>query len=198
MKVLKYALVIGAAAVAVSANAQFGAANKSELETTNTKQGLYVNYSPFFRYTANGGGTSNGYLVAAEKTVSEGKNGPGVFGGFFSRANGSNVYDITYRQYIDTDASVGIGILGGDGFNGKNDFSFLYFKDMPKVEGSTLVWQAFGGLYYSGTAKNTKLSGGVKASYPIQNGFAIDGTFWYNNLAGTTGNFVTIGVSYKF
>lgn len=197
MKVLKYAIVIGAAFGAVSAYAQLGAVSKSDLEVSSSKQGLYLNYSPFARYSANGGGSTNGYVVSIEKAINEGKNGPGILGGFFSRAGGSNLYDITYRQYISEDASVGLGILGGDNFNGKNDFTLLYFKDMPALEGNPLRWQLQGGLYYDSSNSSANLSAGVKASYPIQNGFSIDAGFWYLRRGGDSGNLVTIGVGYR-
>ncbi len=198
MKVLKYTMVMVGALSAVSAFAQLGAASKSDLETSGNKQGVYLNYSPFARFTANGGGSTNGYVIGAEKAISEGKTGPGVLGGWFSRAGGQNVWDITYRQYIDTDASVGLGVLGGDGFNGKNDFTVHYFKDMPKQAGSPLIWQLFGGIYYtSSTTSKAFFSGGVKLEYPVQQGWSVDAGFWYLNRGGNSGNLVTLGVGYR-
>lgn len=197
MKVLKYAIVIGAALGAVSANAQMGAVSKSDLDTSNNKQGVYINYSPFTRYTASGGGSSNGYLVSIEKAISEGKHGPGVLGGFFSRAGGANLYDITYRQYIEPDASVGIGVLGGDGFNGKNDFTLMYFKDMPAMTGNPLMWQLQGGVYYDSSNSSANLAAGVKLEYPIQSGFSLDAGFWYFHRSGNSGNVVTLGIGYR-
>lgn len=196
MKVVKYGIVIGAAVLAVSANAQFGAASKSALEPTAGSQGLYLQYSPFARISG-GGNTGNGYLVGAEKAISSGQRGPGILGGFFSRIDGANLYQFSYRQYIQEDASVQFGILGGDGFNGKNDFSFLYFKDMPSTGTTPINWQLFGGVTYDSSDEGFNLSGGVKASYPLSNGFAIDGTFWYLSRGGSSGNFISIGVSYK-
>ncbi|MBS1701857.1 MAG: hypothetical protein JST12_09370 [Armatimonadetes bacterium] len=197
MKVLKYAIVVGAALGAVSANAQFGAVSKSDLASSSTKQGLYINYSPFARYTVNGGGSSNGYVVSFEKAVSESAKGPGVFGGMFSRAAGANIWDFTYRQYIESDASVGIGVLGGDGFNGKNDFSFLYFKDMATQGEMPLNWQLCGGLYYDSVDKSTNLMAGVKGSYHVSSEVSIDAGFLYLHRGGNSGNLVTVGVGFR-
>ena len=197
MKVIKYAIVIGAAVAAVSANAQLGAASKSDLDTSGNKQGLYFAYAPFARYTANGGGSANGYVISAEKAISESKTGPGILGGFFSRAGGANLWDITYRQYIAADASVGVGVLGGDGFNGKNDFTVNYFKDFPAMNNNPLIFQVFGGVYYSSSNSKTSLSGGVKLEYPLQNGFNVNAGVWFLDRGAVNGNLITVGIGYK-
>jgi hypothetical protein len=174
MKVTKYALIIGAALGAVSAQAQFGAVSKSDLEMSGNKQGVYINYSPFARYSASGGGTSNGYLLSLEKSISAGKNGPNVLGGFFSRAAGANLYMIDYRFYIEPDASIALGILGGDGFSGKNDFAAVYFKELQKSKDNAIEVAIGGGAYYDSSNKKFNLTAAIKASYPIQSGFSID------------------------
>ncbi len=197
MEVTKLTLVIGAAVVAVSAHAQFGAVSKSDLEASGNKQGLYLSYSPFARYSASGGGTSNGFLISAEKAISQGKNGPNVLGGFYSRASGSSLYEISYRMYIDTDASIGLGILGGDGFSGKNDFTAIYFKDLPKSQGTPIALQIGAGVYYDSLAKKANLTAALRASYPFQNGFSIDASFWYLHQGGNSGNLITLGIGYR-
>ena len=198
MKVTKYALVIGAALGAVSANEQLGAVSKSDVEASGTKQGIYLNYSPFARFSANGGGgSSNGYIISAEKGITEGKNGPGVLGGFFSRVNGGNFYEINYRVYIQADSSLGLGILGGDGFNGKNDWNLYYMKDMPKTAGSPIDWQIGIGAYYDSGDKSINPDAGIKVSYPFQSGLSIDAAFWYFHRGGNSGNLITLGVGYR-
>ena len=197
MKVTKYALVIGAALVAVSAHAQFGAFSKSDLDTSGNKQGVYLNYSPFARYSASGGGSANGYLFAVEKGISQGKNGPNVLGGFFSRAGGANLYEIMYRMYMDADSSVGLGVLGGDGFNGKNDFAGIYFKDLPKSKDMPLAVQVGAGVYYDSNASKANLTAAVRGSYMIQSGFSIDASFWYLHRGGNSGNLLTVGLGYR-
>ena len=196
MKVTKYALVIGAALGAVSAHAQFGATSKADLEVSGNKQGVYLSYSPFAR-ASGGGSSSNGYLFSVEKAISEGKNGPNVIGGFFTRVGGGNLYQINYRSYIAQDASVAFGILGGDGFSGKNDFSVMYLKDMPKMQGNPLTYQLGGGLYYDSSSKGVNFAASLKASYPIQSGFSLDASFWYFHQGGDSVNLITLGVGYR-
>lgn len=197
MEVTKLTLVIGAAVVAVSAHAQFGAVSKADLEASGNKQGVYLSYSPFARYSASGGGTANGYLISVEKAISQGKNGPNVLGGFFSRASGSNLYEISYRMYLDADSSVGLGILGGDGFAGKNDFSAIYFKDLPKSNGTPIALQVGAGVYYDSVGSKANLTAAIRASYPIQNGFSVDASFWYLHQGGNSGNLLTLGIGYR-
>jgi hypothetical protein len=197
MKVTKYAIVIGAALGAVSAQAQFGAVSKSDLDMTGNKQGVYLNYSPFARYSVSGGGSSNGYLLSAEKVIGEGKFGPNVLGGFFSRASGSNLYMIDYKMYVDADSSVALGVLGGDGFNGKNDFAGMYFRELPKSKDNPLEVAVGAGVYYDSSSTNLNLTAALKLSYPLQNGFSIDGSFWYLHQGGSSGNLITIGVGYR-
>jgi hypothetical protein len=195
MKVTKYALVIGAALGAVSANAQFGAVSKSDLDTSGGKQGVYLSYSPFARFSG-GGSSSNGYMISAEKAISEGKNGPNVLGAFYSRVGGSGFYQISYRMYMTEDASVALGILGGDGFS-KNDFSAMYFKELPKSNGNPLMLSVGGGIYYDSSNSSANLSAAVKASYPVQNGFSVDASFWYFHQGGDSGNLFTLGIGYR-
>ncbi len=197
MKLTKYAIVAGAVLGAVSAHAQFGAVSKADLEVSGNKQGVYLSYSPFARFSASGGGSSNGYLIAAEKAISEGKNGPNVLGGFFSRVNGSSLYEISYRMYMDADSSLGLGILGGDGFSGKNDFSAMYFKDLAKSKDMPLALQVGAGVYYDSVGSKANLSAAVRASYPLQNQFSIDASFWYFHQGGNSGNLLTLGIGYR-
>ena len=197
MKVIKYALVIGAALGAVSANAQLGAVSKTDIEASGTKQGVYINYSPFARFSASGGGSSNGYIISAEKGINQSKNGPGVLGGFYSRVNGGSFYSINYRQYMTADTSLGLAILGGDNFNGKNDFNLYYMKDMPKTAGSPIDWQVGIGAYYDSGGKSINPDAGIKVSYPFQSGFSIDAAFWYFHRGGSSGNLLTLGVGYR-
>lgn len=197
MKVTKYAIVIGAAIAAVSAQAQFGAVHKADIDMSGNKQGVYLNYSPFARYSASGGGSANGYVLSVEKGISEGKFGPNILGGFFSRASGSNLYMIDYKMYIDEDASVMVGILGGDGFSGKNDFAAMYFKELPKQNENPLEIAVGAGAYYDSSSSNLNITAALKLSYPIQNGFSIDGSFWYLHRGGNSGNLITLGVGYR-
>jgi hypothetical protein len=192
MNILKYALVIGAATVAVSANAQFGAASKSAFSDAANSQGIYINYSPFARINS-GGNDANGYLLGAEKVVGEGENGPNIFGVFFSRVGGTNLYQFNYRMYQSEDVAYQIGWIDGDGTNG--NITLLYMKEMAAAGDSGFSWQAFGGLNFETDNSKFNLTGGVKLSYPISNGFSIDGTWWHLRNAGTSGNFFTIGVS---
>ena len=199
MKVTKYALVTGAALCAVSAHAQFGAVSKADLEVSGNKQGVYLSYSPFARLSANGGGSASGYIISGEKAISEGKFGPNVLGGFFGSFNSNSIYAVTYRFYVENDASIGFGILGGDGFGGKNDFSAMYYKDLGAVGKSKpdLTLQVGAGLLYDAASSNVNLSAVVRASYPIQSGFSLDASFWYLHLGGNSGNFFTLGIGYR-
>ena len=199
MEVTKLTFIIGAAVVAVSANAQFGATSKTDLDTSGNKQGVYLSYSPFARLSANGGGSATGYIVSGEKAISQGKFGPNVLGGFFGTFNSNTIYAVTYRVYVENDASVGLGVLGGNGLGGKNDFSAMYYKDLGKP-GNTkpdLNLQVGGGVLYDGASRNMNLSAVVRASYPIQSGFSVDASFWYLHLNGNSGNFFTVGVGYR-
>jgi hypothetical protein len=194
MKILKYAIVLGAATVAVSANAQFGAASKSEFSMEAGKQGLYGTYSPFARISG-GGASGNGYVFGLEKLIGD----DAVLGGFLSRVEGSTLYQVHYRKYMQMDSGFQAGILGGDATNNKNDFSLLYFKELPAQEKSASIASTlFGGFYYDGTDKKFNVQAGVKASYPLQNGFNLDATLWYLTRSGDSVNFITIGVGYKF
>jgi hypothetical protein len=195
MKVTKYAIVIGAALGAVSAQAQFGAVSKSDLSTADGKQGVYLSYNPFARISG-GGSSANGYLLSAEKSISEGKFGPNVLGGFYTRLGGSGVYQVSYRMYTAEDASVALGILGGDGFS-KNDFSAMYFKEFPKMENNPLMFSLGGGLYYDSSNSSANLAAAAKASYALQNGFSIDASFWYFHQGGQSANLITVGVGYR-
>lgn len=192
MNILKYALVIGAATVAVSANAQFGAASKSAFSDAANSQGIYINYSPFARVNS-GGGDANGYLLGAEKAVGEGENGPNVFGVFFSRIGGSNLYQFSYRMYNSEDTALQLGWIDGDNTNGV--LTLLYFKEMPPSESNSLVWNIFGGVSYDTDNSDINLTGGLKASYPLSNGFSIDGGWWHLRNGGSSGNFFTLGIS---
>ncbi len=195
MKVTKYAIVIGAALVAVSAQAQFGAVSKSDLSTSDGKQGVYLSYSPFARISG-GGSSSNGYLISAEKAISEGKFGPNVLGGFYTRLGGNGVYQVSYRMYTAEDASVALGILGGDGFS-KNDFSAIYFKEFPKMENNPLMFSLGGGVYYDSSNSSINFTAAAKASYAIQSGFSIDASFWYFRSGGNNVNLLTLGIGYR-
>lgn len=195
MKVTKYAIVIGAALVAVSAQAQFGAVSKSDLDTSGGKQGVFLSYSPFAR-ASGGGSTENGYLFSAEKAISEGKFGPNVLGGFFARIGGSNLYQISYRMYMTEDASVALGVLGGDGLS-KNDFSAMYFKEFPKMENNPVMFSLGGGAYYDSSNSSVNLAAAAKASYAIQSGFSVDASFWYFRSGGNSVNLITVGIGYR-
>ena len=197
MEVKKYALVIGAALCAVSAQAQLGAVSKSDIDMSGNKQGVYLSYSPFARYSVSGGGSANGYIISAEKGIGEGKYGPNILGGFFSRASGSNLYMIDYKMYIADDASVMFGVLGGDGFSGKNDFTGMYFKELPKQANNPLQLAIGAGIYYDSNSSNANLTAAVKASYPVQNGFSVDASFWYFRQAGSSANLITLGIGYR-
>ena len=199
MKVTKYAIVIGSALGAVSAQAQFGATSKADLDTSGSKQGVYLSYSPFARLSANGGGSATGYIVSGEKAIGQGKFGPNVLGGFFGTFNSNTIYAVTYRVYVENDASVGLGVLGGNGLGNKNDYSAMYYKDLAKMGTSKpdLSLQVGGGVLYDGASRNMNLSAVVRASYPIQSGFSVDASFWYLHLNGNSGNFFTVGVGYR-
>jgi hypothetical protein len=197
MKILKNALVLGAATFAVTANAQFGAASKSDLSLDNGKQGIYGTYNPFARISA-GGNSTNGYLFSVEKRLDEGKFGPNVVGGFFSRFDGANLYQIHYRSYIFAeDAGLQLGILGGDGFGNKNDVSLLYFKELPKSE-SGINLMGMAGLYRDSADNKFNLSFAAKASYALQNGFSVDATLWWVTRGGDSGTILSLGVGYRF
>ncbi|HLO99329.1 MAG TPA: hypothetical protein VK171_12095, partial [Fimbriimonas sp.] len=140
-----------------------------------------------------GGNDTNGYLLSGEKVVSEGENGPNIFGVTFSRVGGANLYQFTYRMYQSEDTAIQLGWVDGDGTNG--GVTALYFKEMPAMGEGGLVWNAFGGLTYETDNSKINLTGGVKLSYPISNGFSIDGTWWHLRQGGSSGNFFTIGVS---
>jgi hypothetical protein len=193
MKVLKTAIVLGVATVAISANAQFGAANKSEFSMDAGKQGLYGTYNPFVRVSS-GGSSGNGYAFSLEKLTSDDT----VIGGWFSRVEGATSYQLHYRKYSSADTALQIGLLGGDGFNNKNDFSLLYIKEMAKKSETGLNTQLFGGLYYDSTDSKFDLQAGAKASYALQSGLSIDATFWYARRAGDSANVVTVGIGYRF
>jgi hypothetical protein len=193
MKILKYAIVLGAATVAVSASAQFGAVNKSDFSMDAGKQGLYGTYSPFARISG-GGASGNGYVFSLEKMTSDDT----VIGGFLSRVAGSNIYQFHYRKYSSADTALQFGILGGDGFNNKNDFSLLYVKEMPKQGEAGIATQLNAGLYYDSIDKKFNIQGGLKASYALQGGMSIDASFWYLTRGGDSANFITVGIGYRF
>lgn len=197
MNILKNALVLGATTVAVAANAQFGAASKADLSLDGGKQGIYGTYNPFARMSA-GGGSANGYLLSVEKRLNEGKFGPNVVGGFYSRFGGADLYQVHYRSYLFAeDAGLQFGILGGSGFGNKNDISILYFKELPKQENG-LSLMPMAGLYRDSADNKFNLSFAAKASYALQNGFSVDATLWWMTRGGDSGTLLTIGVGYRF
>jgi hypothetical protein len=193
MKFLKYALVLGAATVAVSANAQFGATSKADLSTEGGKQGIYGTYSPVARNS-----DANGYVLSFEKILNEGKDGPNVFGGFYSRFDGAGLYQFHYRTYRNEDSGYQLGMLGGDGFGNKNDFQLMYFKELPGQGAKSLSISAMGGLYYETGASKFHPTVAVKASYPLQNGFSLDATAWYLRNNDSNNTLFSVGVGYRF
>ena len=197
MKNLNKVMILGVAMMAVSANAQFGAGSKKDFTMENGKSGGYFTYNPFTR-ASGGGSDANGYSFAVEKLIGTKENAEAILGFASARIDGSAWWQLSYRMYNSEDTSLQFGLYGGDGFGGKNDFSLTYWKDLPSQGQGAISLSAFAGLYRSGSDSKTDLSFGVKASYPLQNAVSIDATFWQLRRAGDSGNFLTVGVGYRF
>ncbi len=194
---LRNVMILAGAMMAVSANAQFGVATKNDFSFDNGKQGLYGVYSPFARISS-GGASANGYFLALDKLIDAKAADAAIFGGAYSRLDGTSSWQFHYRRYIQEDASLQLAIYGGDGFNNKTDFSVLYFKDLPKQGENPLSVALTGGLYRDSTDNKFDLAFGVKLAYPLQNGFSVDASFLQTRRAGESANLITIGVGYRF
>ena len=197
MKNLNKVIILGAAMMAVSANAQFGAASKKDFTMENGKSGGYFTYNPFTR-ASGGGADASGYSFSVEKMIGTKEMAESILGFSQARVDGTTLWQLHYRWYMGEDTSLQLGILGGDGFNSKNDFNLTYWKDMPAQGEGAISFSAFAGLYRSSTDNKIDINFGVKASYPLQNAVSIDATFWQLKRGGDSGNFITIGVGYRF
>jgi hypothetical protein len=197
MKNLNKVIILGTAMMAVSANAQFGAASKKDFTMENGKSGGYFAYNPFTR-ASGGGADASGYSFSVEKLIGSKEMAESILGFSQARVDGTTLWQLSYRMYTGEDTSLQFGVYGGDGFGGKNDFSLHYWKDMPSQGEGAINFSLFGGLYRDSTDNKINLSFGVKASYPLQNSVSIDATFWQFQRGGANGNFLTLGVGYKF
>jgi hypothetical protein len=195
MKNLNKVIILGTAMMAVSANAQFGAASKKDFTMENGKSGGYFTYNPFTRLSG-GGSDASGYSFSVEKLIGTKEMAETILGFSQARVDGFTLWQINYRMYIGEDASVQLGILGGD--IAKNDFSFTYWKDLPTSGENAISLSAYAGLYRSGADNKFNLTYGLKAAYPLQSAVSIDATFWQQQQGGVSGNFLTLGVGYRF
>ncbi len=197
MKNLNKVIILGTAMMAVSANAQYGAASKKDFTMENGKSGGYFTYNPFTR-ASQSGVEGNGYSFAVEKLIGTKEGAESILGFQQSRIEGGTMWQFSYRMYTGEDTSLQFGILGGDGFGGKNDFSINYWKDMPSQGEGAISFSIFGGLYRDSQDNKFNFQFGVKAAYPLQNAVSIDATFWQMTRGGTSGNILTLGVGYRF
>jgi hypothetical protein len=197
MKILKPVLVTAALAVTVSSFAQFGATSKSDFMSGGNKQGTYASFSPFGRISG-GGDSANGYVLSFEKMLDSGSSDSNVFGAWFGNFSNNNIYQFHLRKTFSETMDIQFGLLGGDGTGNKTDFSILAFAAGSKAsEVNALSTSLFGGIYYAGVNKKASLQAGIRASYPMQNGLSIDGTFWYvaDNPNRTL---ISVGLGYRF
>lgn len=197
MKNLNKVIILGTAMMAVSANAQFGAASKKDFTMENGKSGGYFTYNPFTR-ASSGGADGNGYSFAVEKLIGTKEGAEAILGFQQSRIEGGTMWQISYRMYTGEDTSLQFGIIGGDGFGGKNDFAVNYWKDMPSQGEGAISFSLFAGLNRDSIDNKFNIQFGLKAAYPLQNAVSIDATFWQMTRGGNSGNFLTLGVGYRF
>jgi hypothetical protein len=192
---LKFSLTtIAVATLAVVSSAQFGAVNKADLEAKDGKQGVYGYFAPLNRFTDS---SRNGVTFALERSI----DGRARIGGSLTDFNGSNFYQLYYRQSVQN-FDVQIGFVNqnfGGGLN-SSDFSALGFFNVvkPKADGTqSFHAEVFAGLYRSDFFAKNYVQYGARISYPLTNGYSFDSTVWQIQSAGAT-PLVSIGIGYRF
>ncbi len=198
MNYVKTGLILGIAACAMTANAQFGTANKADLLPVEGKSGIYGTATWFSQRVSGGGfsGTATGVLFNAEKALSINGDDVLALGAYYGDADGS-VFSLYAKKYLAANYGVQLALLKTDGVDDL-DFTLYGIVDLTQAkEGATRV-QAGLGTYYSGAGSDFHLSAYLKASHPLQNGLSIDGTLWYTDFDGFRSTVISVGVGYKF
>lgn len=198
MNYVKTGLILGVAACAMTANAQFGTANKADLLPVDGKSGIYGTATWLSQRTSGGGfsGTTTGLLFNAEKALSINGDDVLALGAFYADVDGS-VFSLYAKKYLAANYGVQLGLLKSDGVDDL-DFTLYGIIDLTEAkQGATRV-QAGLGTYYSGGSSDFHLSAYLKASHPLQNGLSIDGTLWYVDFDGVRATTFSLGVGYKF
>ena len=197
MNYLKTSFVLGALACALTANAQFGAVGKSDLQAEDGKSGVLVNaYYLDQSVNINGGGTakSKGFLANFEKAL-EGGERFSTISAFIYRQDSNNWYNVSYKTYLGENYGVIGGINFGDNASGYNIYGFYDFVPEDD-ESSTLKFQVGGGLERFDGDSHLAVFGRV--SYPLQKGFSLEGGVLARFVSGANAYAITAGVGYRF
>lgn len=196
MNYVKTGLILGVAACAMTANAQFGTANKADLLPIDGKSGIYGTGTWLTERVSGGGGSATGLLFNAEKALSINGDDVLALGAFFADVDGTT-YSIYAKKYLGVNYGVQLGLLKASGNDDLNYTLFGIYDFTEAKDGATRV-QGGLGTYYTGFNSEFNLSAFVKASHPLQNGLSIDGTIWYTDFDGFRSTTFALGVGYKF
>jgi len=196
MNYVKTGLILGVAACAMTANAQFGTANKADLLPIDGKSGIYGTASFVSQRVSNGGGNSSGILFNAEKALSINGDDILAIGAFFADLDGT-AYSVYAKKYLGVNYGIQAGFLKFED-NDDLDFGVYGIYDFNAADATSVRIQGGLGTLYTGSDSKFNLAGFLKASYPLQNGLSVDAGIWYVDLDQANATFLTVGVGYKF
>lgn len=181
-------MILAGAMMAVSANAQFGAATRADFDLSNGKSGVYGGFYPLSSYSS-----SNGTTLSIDKLLGTKEDGD-VAGLSYTTISGLKLTQLLYRKYIAPDAGVQLSYFKVDGAS-DNVFGLHYVKEFVSQGEKPISGSLFAGLVNGNS--ETKFSYGLKASYPLQNGLSLDATL-FRLTADDNSTFFALGVGYRF